>query len=85
MFEAWACRVPVVCGSWPVLREIEAIAGEGLAEKVEIPGDPKDWASAVLRAKVSDKAWSLTRTEFSAEAMARRWEDYIVSLVRNTP
>lgn len=85
MFEAWACRVPVVCGSWPVLREIEMLAGEELAEKVEIPGDPKDWASAVLRAKVSDKAWSLTRTEFSAEAMARRWEDYIVSLVRNIP
>ena len=85
MFEAWLARVPVVCGAWPVLREIETLAGEGLAEKVEIPGDPRDWASAVLRAKVSDKAWSLTRTEFSAEAMARRWEDYIVSLVRNIP
>lgn len=79
MFEAWAARVPVVCGDWPVLREIEAFAGEPLAVRVS---NDSDWARAVLDAHVSDKAWRLTHTYFSAPAMADRWEKFFREVVK---
>jgi glycosyltransferase involved in cell wall biosynthesis len=79
MFEAWAARVPVVCGDWPVLREIEAFAGEPLAIRVS---NDADWAPAVLNAKVSDKAWRLTKSYFSAPAMADRWEKFLELAVK---
>lgn len=81
MFEAWASRVPTVCGDWPVLREIEQLAGAELSKKLELSATPKQWAQAVLGAEVSDKAWELTRTTFSAHAMARRWENRILNLL----
>ncbi len=84
--EAWYCGCPTVCTPVGALPELESAYGK-LAVTVPVGAQPAELAAAVRQAIVVenfpavDRASRVVRQHFTAEAMAKRWAEYLRSIV----
>lgn len=83
--EAWQCGCPAVCTPVGALPELEPIHGK-MAVSVPVNATPDDLATAIRLAvlpenfPVVDRAARVVRAHFTAEAMAKRWAEYLLSI-----
>jgi glycosyltransferase involved in cell wall biosynthesis len=90
LIEAWLAGVPVVATPVGSIPELEARHGR-LTFPVPIDPSPDDLARAVLdairpklRREVVNRARRLANQEFTVQAMARRWAEYLQGVVAGT-
>lgn len=83
--EAWHCGCPAVCTPVGALPDLEPIYGK-MAVTVPLNATADELAAAVRLAirpenlPVVDRAARVVREHFTAEAMAKRWAEYLVSI-----
>lgn len=87
LIEAWLTGVPVVATLVGAIPELESVHGH-LVWPVEFDDSPDDLACCVYDAVrpynsevIVARAKELAEREFTAQAMGRRWTDYLLTLV----
>lgn len=84
VLEAMAAGVPVVCTAWPVIHEMEARHGQIVRSVPDGPDFPARAAAAIQAAVLcpdTEPARRVAWRHYSAARMARRWSDYLLSLI----
>jgi glycosyltransferase involved in cell wall biosynthesis len=86
--EAWAAGVPVVATPVGAVAELEEEFNRQLVARVPVDSKPEQVADAIVKARfgfdsdmVLEIRW-IARQHFSAEAMARRWTTFLLSVVK---
>lgn len=82
LVEAWAAHVPTVACNWPVMSEFERLAEGSVCQVLPVKITAEDLAGALTKAfrqekSITDRAYRMARTTFSARAFANRWARYL--------